>query len=77
LLYGYFYFIAAPERCVGERVVCVSLNLDDAIVKDRLIGNISIRYQSSQKLRTTNPKDYKNLMFDALNFFFYLMQLDE
>jgi len=55
-------FISSLHLNVGERVVCVSLNLDDAIVKDRLIGNISVRYQSSQKLRTTNPKDYKNLM---------------
>jgi len=26
------------ERCVGERIVHVSLNLDDAIVEDRLFN---------------------------------------
>ncbi|KYN30133.1 hypothetical protein ALC57_00416 [Trachymyrmex cornetzi] len=34
------------------------------------------RYQSSEKLRTANPKDCKNLTFDALTFFL-LMQPDE
>ena len=28
-------------------------------------------------LRTANPKDFKNVTFDALSFFFFLMQLDE
>jgi len=36
LLYGYSYFVAVPEHYIGERVVHVSLNLDDAIVEDRL-----------------------------------------
>jgi len=36
-------------------------------------------YQSSQMLRTANPKDFKNVTFDMLSFFFFffcLMQLD-
>ena len=28
-------------------------------------------------LRTANPKDFKNVTFDTLSFFFCLMQLDE
>ena len=28
-------------------------------------------------LRTVNPKDFKNVTFDALSFFFFLMQSDE
>jgi len=40
LLYGYSYFIAVPERCIGERAVRVSLNLDDAIIEDRLVFNV-------------------------------------
>jgi len=36
LLYEYSYFVAVPERCVGERAVHVNLNLDDAIVEDHL-----------------------------------------
>jgi len=31
LQYGYSYFVAVSERCVGERAVRVSLNLDDAV----------------------------------------------
>ena len=27
-------------------------------------------------LRTANPKDFKNVTFDALSFFFFLMQLE-
>jgi len=34
-------------------------------------------YQSSQMLRTANPKDFKNVTFDTLSFVFCLMQLDE
>jgi len=52
--------------------VRVSLNLNDAIVKDQLIDIQDI----TQKLRTANPKDCKNLTFDALSFFL-LIQLDE
>jgi len=40
LLYGYSYFIAVPERYTGEQAVRVSLNLDDAIVEDRLVFNV-------------------------------------
>jgi len=54
---------------------CVSLNLDDVIVEDRLVFNVG--YQSSQMLRIANPKDFKNVTFDALSSFFVLMQLDE
>ena len=39
LQYGYSYFVAVSERCVGERAVRVStLNLDNAIVEDRLFN---------------------------------------
>jgi len=52
----------------------MSLILNDAIIKDRFIGNI----QDINHLKscTANLKDCKNLMFDALSFFL-LMQLDE
>jgi len=62
LLYGYPYLVAVSECCIRERVVRVSLNLDDAIVKDQLIGNTQDIY-SSQKLRTANLKDCKNLTY--------------
>jgi len=76
LLYGYSYLIAIPERCVGERVVRVSLDLDDAIVKDWFVTNVENVGHCHQTFRTANPKDLKNLTFDALSFFF-LMQPDD
>jgi len=51
----------------------VSLNLDDAI------GSFLMFRISSQMLRTANPKDFKNVMFDTLSYFFFfcLIQLVE
>jgi len=40
LLYEYSYLVAIPECCISERVVSMNLNVDDAIVKDGLTGNI-------------------------------------
>jgi len=36
----YSYFIAVLECCIGEWVVRVSLNLDDAIVEDWFVCNV-------------------------------------
>jgi len=38
LLYG--YLVAMLKCSIGIRIVRVSLKFDDAVVKDRLIGNI-------------------------------------
>ena len=62
-----------PNVVCGERAVRVSLNLDDAI------GSFLMFRISSQMLRTANPKDFKNVMFDTLSYFFFfcLIQLVE
>jgi len=49
------------------RIVCVKLELDDAIIKDRFTSNI--QDQPSQIFRTTKLNDCKNLTFDAVSFF--------
>ena len=42
------------------------------------IGSSLMFRISSQMLRTANPKDFKNVTFDVLSFFFFcLLQLDE
>jgi len=56
------YWSRLTQR-VGERIVCVNLNLDDAIVKDRLTDNI----QDINHLKSCAPRITKN--FDALGFF--------
>ena len=56
------YWSRLTQR-VGERIVCVNLNLDDAIVKDRLTDNI----QDINHLKSCAPRIPKN--FDALGFF--------
>jgi len=74
LLYRYSYFVAVPERCVGELYVWVSI----LTMRSSKIGSsLSLGYQSSQMLCTANPKDFKNVTFDTLSFFFCLMKLDE
>ena len=40
LLYGYSYLVAISKRSVGVRIVRVSLNLDDTVVKNQLTGNV-------------------------------------
>jgi len=75
LLYEYSYFIAVSERCVGERVVCMSLDLDDAIVEDWLIIDIE-NVGHCQTFRTANPNNFKNSTFDALSFFFFFLMGD-
>jgi len=47
------------------------------IRSSKIGSSLSLRYQSSQMLRTANPKDFKNVTFDTLSFFFCLMKLDE
>jgi len=67
------YFVTVPERCVGKQAICVSFNLDDVIVEDRLVFNVI----SVSNVAHRDPKDFKNVTFNALSFFFVLMQLDE
>src|SRR5580765_6900759 len=75
LLYGYSYLVTVSERCVGERVVRVSLNLDDAIVEDWLVPDVEdVGHRSD--VSPANPKDCKNATFDVLSFFF-LVQSDD
>ena len=67
------YFVTVPERCVGKQAICVSFNLDDVIVEDRLVFNVI----SVSNVAHRDPKDFKNVTFNALSFLFVLMQLDE
>jgi len=51
------YLVTVSERCIGERVVRVSLELDDTIVKDRFVTDVenvghrsAVSHRESQKL---------------------------
>jgi len=56
LLYLYSYFIAVSKHCVGERIVCVNLELDDVIVEDWIASDdenvshcLNVSHRESQR----------------------------
>jgi len=52
------YLVVVSEHCISERIIRVSLDLDDAILDDWLILRRSIIFEM---FRTANPKDYRNV----------------
>ena len=76
LLWVFLFHRCTRTLCWRTDCTCESQSWCDRRKSARLQY---LGYQSSQMLRTANPKDLKNVTFDMLNFFFFfcLMQLDE